>query len=127
MCRLIVISLLLISLSCEKDEIHGPDKKILGKWKLIATGKWPNMELPSAEVYQYYFSDSTTMEYDFGLNSHTKCDYWIDTVLHLMQYDITPNPIHYMYHYEFYDNKLQLDFINYQGDHPTRIYKRMPF
>jgi hypothetical protein len=127
--RLFFISVLLIFLSCEKDkdEVLGPDKRILGKWKLIETGKWPYMEQPTAEVYQYYYSDSSTIQYDVGLNSRDTCDFWVDTVLHLIQYDITPNPIHYMYNYKFYDNKLQLDFITYQGDHPTRIYQRMPF
>ena len=127
MYRLIVISILIISLSCEKDEINGPDKKILGKWKLIETGKWPDMEPPTAEVYHYFYSDSTTMQYDVGLNSRITCDYWVDTVLHVIQYDIAPDPVHYMSYYKFYENKLQLDFITYDGDHPTRIYIRVPF
>ena len=125
--KIIIISALLIILSCEKDEVLGPDKKILGKWKLIETGKWPKMEQPTAEVYSYFCSNNTTIQYDVGLNSRDTCDYWIDTVLHVIQYNITPNPIHYMFNYEFNDNKMRLDFITYDGSHPTRIFQRMPF
>jgi hypothetical protein len=125
--KLLFITFLIITLSCEKEEILSPDKRIIGKWKLIGTGKWPNMEQPTADVYLYFYPDSTMIEYDVNLDSRTKCDYWVDSVLHIIQYGITPMPIHYMDDYTFYENKLRLDFLTYDGDHPTRIYQRIIF
>jgi hypothetical protein len=123
MYKQIIVIFFLVFLSCEKEEILSPDKKILGKWKLIETGTWPYLERPTSDVYLLFYHDSIMMQYDAHLKSKNYCDYWVDSVLHLIQYDVNPTPIHYMINYTFYENKLRLD----RNEDYTRIYQRMPF
>lgn len=114
---------------CEKIANEtDPNKIILGKWKMVEMGNWPNME-PVEETGDYieYLTDSVKIEYAPDLGKAYKI-YWIDTILHECIYIQEEHRCFTTgkYDYEFY-NKNKSMRLDYTGIalYRTFIYQRL--
>jgi hypothetical protein len=129
----ISLSILLLALmgaGCEKEDKYvppsDPAKAILGKWELIEMGNWPDMEpVERTAGYIEYLQDGTLKDYNFktGELEYVK-KYWIDTLLHESIRREDGFLLTFEYRYQFYDDKLRLDYSNLCAIFNTFIYKR---
>lgn len=118
----------IFSFGCEKEKIKiDPTKAILGKWEIIEMGNWPDMEpVTEATGYQEYLPDSVLREYDYEKQSFTFYKkYWIDSLLHVGITREDGFQLVFEYRYQFYDNKLRLDYVNVIALFNTSIYNRI--
>ncbi len=123
--------LALMGAGCEKEERYvppsDPTKAILGKWELIEMGNWPNLEpVEKSAGYIEFLQNGTLNEYDpeTGELEYVK-KYWIDTLLHeTIRYEEDGLLLTFEYRYQFYDDKLRLDYSNFYAIFNTFIYKR---
>jgi hypothetical protein len=80
--RLIILLFLFSLFGCEKIANEtDPSKIILGKWRLIEMGNWPNMDSYQDDGYIKFLPDSVKIEYAPDLNEYTHKKYWIDSLL----------------------------------------------
>jgi hypothetical protein len=110
-----VLSIILLIISCERIENEtDPAKIIIGKWRIVEMGNWPNMEAVEQQSgYDEYLSDSIKLEYSSNSKEPMQKIYWIDSLLNECIYDQDEhryfNTGRFKYEFFHKNNKMRLD------------------
>ncbi|MDD2285636.1 MAG: hypothetical protein PHQ11_09590 [Paludibacter sp.] len=125
----ITLCLLIGTMGCE-DETYAPpsDPKqaILGKWELIEIGFQNHTEPYQDNRYIEYLPDSALGWYYYDTKEYTVSNikYWIDTILHEKQIREDGHKIITEYTYQFYEDKMRLEYIDLLAIYDVFIYQR---
>lgn len=111
----LILSIVLFSQSCKKEPIEtDPQKLILGKWELVESGNWPDMDqLPIVGFYEY-LPDSLLRYFQYEENEYTwETKYWMNDSSLFIFMGSAPNGIEFWdrYSYEFTNNNNTLRLI----------------
>lgn len=111
----LILSIVLFSQSCKKEPIEtDPQKLILGKWELVESGNWPDMDqLPIVGFYEY-LPDSLLRYFQYEENEYTwETQYWMNDSSLFIFMGSAPNGIEFWdrYSYEFTNNNNTLRLI----------------
>jgi len=128
--RAILLSLIFALITvygCNKDKPYippsDPKKAILGKWKLLQMGNYPNMtNVPKSAEYIEYKPDSVLLQVSSDGEVYPM-KYWIDSLCHEGVFIEGIPPLILDYRYVFYEDKLRLDVLGYFL-YNTSIYQR---
>jgi hypothetical protein len=128
--HLIFIAIVSLSIqACDKiAKETDPAEIILGKWRTVEIGNWPNMFSVQDDGYIEYLPDSTKVEYAPDLDKNTYKTYWVDSLVHEVIYNDIEDKrtIIFNYKYEFYNkNKSMRLNITIPAMNKTSIYKRI--
>ena len=128
--KLIFTVIFIVLISCNKEDPYAPpsDPKqaILGKWELIERGFQNHTEPYQDNRYIEYLPDSILGWYYYDAKEYTVSNikYWIDTLLHEKQIREDGHEIITEYTYQFYKDKMWLQYINKLAIFDTFIYQR---
>jgi len=127
----VVAILFILVIGCDKYPEIDPDpsKAILGKWVFVAMGNGSNLEPLKNGSYNEYKSDSTLLMYsDLYPGELYVMNYWFDTLYHESKWAVDGNDSSLLridYKYEFYEDKLRIEFVDLYAWYTTFVLKRI--